>query len=97
MRKGFTQPDWLMQAAGEKPDALALIQGDLAWDYETLNIYVGFTSASRSIASNPAEPKAEWMDALLCSLRRRAHARNFVCACRKLSKVRSDLTRRSNR
>ncbi len=34
-----------MQAAQEKPDALALIQGDLAWDYETLNIYVGFMAA----------------------------------------------------
>lgn len=45
MPKGFTQPDWLMQAAKEQPDALALVQGDTAWDYETLNIYVGFMAA----------------------------------------------------
>ena len=45
MPRGLTQPDWLMQAAGEKPDALALVQGDVTWDYETLNIYVGFMAA----------------------------------------------------
>jgi o-succinylbenzoate---CoA ligase len=48
MPKGFTQPDWLMQAAAEKPDALAIVHDNVSWDYETLNIYAGFNAAGLS-------------------------------------------------
>lgn len=50
MPKGFTQPDWLVTAAQETPDAPALLQGDNAWTYAELSYHAGMMADSLETA-----------------------------------------------
>ena len=50
MPKGFTQPDWLVTAAQETPDAPALLQGDNAWTYAELSFHAGALADSLGAA-----------------------------------------------